>query len=414
MENLRTDEIPDPKRSHLNCFKSGFPPLTNGLPDSFHLKENNNDLIIKAMRKIRITKGNVALVFRKGDYDKLLVDGTYWLRSFEREIVYDLAKPFQPTVELNLLLKDTNLSDRLIVVVVKDNEIVIKYLNGNFNGVLTPGRYAFWKGIVDYTFTTIDLGKIEVSEDIPLQILNKPEVLQYLRVSVVESFEKGILIINGKVIKTLEKGTYYFWKNPVTVSVVKADLRQLQLEMSGQEILTKDKAALRVNFFARYRIVDIEKALCENKDFEKQLYIILQLAIREFVGMNTLDELLERKESVSESILSNIKVKVEDLGVEILGCGIRDIILPGEMKEIMNQVLIAEKKAQANIITRREETASTRSLLNTAKLMEENAMLFKLKEMEYVERIAEKVNNISLSGGGLILDQLKTIFTTSN
>jgi len=77
----------------------------------------------------------------------------------------------------------------------------------------------------------------------------------------------------------------------------------------------------------------------------------------------------------------------------------------------MNQVLVAEKRAQANIITRREETASTRSLLNTAKLMENNEMLFKLKEMEYVEKIAEKINTISVSGGGQIVEQLKTIFT---
>ncbi len=77
----------------------------------------------------------------------------------------------------------------------------------------------------------------------------------------------------------------------------------------------------------------------------------------------------------------------------------------------MNQVLIAQKQAQANIITRREETASTRSLLNTAKLMEENEMLFKLKEMEYVEKIADKINTISLSGGNQVVDQLKAIFT---
>lgn len=76
----------------------------------------------------------------------------------------------------------------------------------------------------------------------------------------------------------------------------------------------------------------------------------------------------------------------------------------------MNQVLVAEKRAQANIITRREETASTRSLLNTAKLLEENAMLFRLKEMEYVEEIAEKINNISVSGNGQIVDQLKQLF----
>ena len=74
-------------------------------------------------------------------------------------------------------------------------------------------------------------------------------------------------------------------------------------------------------------------------------------------------------------------------------------------------MLVAQKQAQANVITRREETASTRSLLNTAKLMEDNAMLFKLKEMEYVEKIADKIGEITVTGNGQIVDQLRSIFT---
>jgi regulator of protease activity HflC (stomatin/prohibitin superfamily) len=139
--------------------------------------------------------------------------------------------------------------------------------------------------------------------------------------------------------------------------------------------------------------------------------VLMQLALREYIGMLTLDELLERKTIVSENILETMSASAANIGVEITESGIRDIILPGDVKDIMNQVLVAEKKAQANIITRREETASTRSLLNTAKLMEDNTMLFKLKEMEYVEKIADKINRISLSGGNQVLDQLRDIFT---
>ncbi len=100
--------------------------------------------------------------------------------------------------------------------------------------------------------------------------------------------------------------------------------------------------------------------------------------------------------------------------VEIVEAGVKDIILPGEIREIMNTVLIAEKKAQANVISRREEVASTRSLLNTAKLMDENKTLYKLKELEYVERICENVGNITLNGSGDILAQLTSILRTSS
>ena len=90
------------------------------------------------------------------------------------------------------------------------------------------------------------------------------------------------------------------------------------------------------------------------------------------------------------------------------------IILPGEIRDIMNTVLVAEKRAQANVITRREEVASTRSLLNTAKLMEENQTLYKLKELEYAERIFKNVGNISLSGNGDILQQLSLLLSGRN
>jgi len=59
----------------------------------------------------------------------------------------------------------------------------------------------------------------------------------------------------------------------------------------------------------------------------------------------------------------------------------------------------AEKQAQANLIRRREETAATRSLLNTAKLMEDNPILIRLKELEALEKIAGKVEKISVYSG---------------
>ena len=112
---------------------------------------------------------------------------------------------------------------------------------------------------------------------------------------------------------------------------------------------------------------------------------------------------------IAASVLQKLKEKEADLYVEFTDSGVKDIILPGEVRDIMNTVLIAEKRAQANVITRREEVASTRSLLNTAKLMDENTTLYKLKELEYIEKICDKVGNISV-GNSDILGQLNDIF----
>lgn len=362
------------------------------------------------MKRVKINAWKKGLVFKNNQLVNVLSEGTYWLWPSVDVRDYDMSKSLTAPVNINILLKNEEFVNATTIVEVKNNEIALQYENDLFTTVLTPGRYIFWKGLVNYRFTMVDMNQIEIDIGIDRSLLTRKEIAGFVRNFTVEPFEKAVLYIDGKFSKIMEPGTYYFWKNNTSIVISRADLRAAQMEIAGQEILTKDKAALRISFYAQYAIQDIVKALVNNKEFDKQLYVLLQLALREFIGSLTLDELLDKKDSVSSYVMESVGEKARALGVAVKSSGIRDIILPGDMKEIMNQVLVAEKKAQANTIMRREETASTRSLLNTAKLMEDNAMLFKLKEMEYVEKIAEKINTISLSGGSQVVDQLKQLF----
>jgi len=362
------------------------------------------------IKRIKIEAYQVGLLFENRKLVAVLQEGLHWTFGNKNVFIYDMNVAFQAPFELNILLQNQDLASMLEVVEVADNEIVLQFVNGNFKEILIPGRYAFWKGIVKNEFTRADLSKIEITENIKVNLLEHAKMRYFTRKFIVASNDKALLFVNGTFVKELKSGTHYFWNNAITIEVKTVDIRQQQVEISGQELLTKDKAGLRINFFVRYQVVDIMKALLDNKDFEKQLYVAMQLVLRAFVGGLTLDELLARKDTIAEAILGEVKTKIEGLGLTISDAGIRDVILPGDMKEIMNQVLVAEKKAQANSIMRREETAATRSLLNTAKLMEENEMLWKLKEMEYVEKIADKIGEITISGGGNVIGQLKEIF----
>ncbi len=340
----------------------------------------------------------------------MLTASQHWLGFWEEVKVYNMSQPFSPPVDLNVLLQNQELAGLLEVQQVEDHEIVLLYKDNNFYHVLTPGKHAFWKGATRYSTIIVDLNTLYVGDNIDKNLIEKGALAAFVRSFRVEAFEQGILFINGNMARTLGPGHYHFWRNSDTVTLVKTDMRQITADIGGQEVLTKDKAQLRVNFTVQYKVADLVKALIDNKDFDKQLYTLMQMTLREIIGRQTFDELMENKDQIVAGMMAVAVEKAREIGVELLGFGVKDIILPGEVKDIMNQVLIAEKRAQANTITRREETASTRSLLNTAKLMEENAMLFKLKEMEYVEKIAEKIHTITLSGGSQVADQLKQLF----
>jgi regulator of protease activity HflC (stomatin/prohibitin superfamily) len=225
----------------------------------------------------------------------------------------------------------------------------------------------------------------------------------------VDDGQAALMFVDGAFSRRLPSGTHHFWRNGRDISCSVYEMRVKQIDVSGQEILTSDKVSLRVNFISSYRITDPVAMNANLSGCEAQIYSAAQLALRELLGSMSFDEVLQNRNSIAGQVLSLLKKREKDLYVEFLSAGMKDIILPGEIRDIMNTVLVAEKKAQANVITRREEVASTRSLLNTARMMEENATLYKLKELEYLERICDRVDSIKVSNAAGLLEQLRSM-----
>jgi len=289
--------------------------------------------------------------------------------------------------------------------VLPDTSIAIRFVNGAFRGVVCKPETLFWNVFEKNEFQVIDITKPWMEETLPRMYMELMPAKYYKKI-VIKDGETGLLYFDNQFERQLETGTYFFWNYGRETTCKVFNLKLQQLEISGQEILTADKVGVRLNVICTYRITDPRRLVMLVENVGTQLYTHAQLILREYVGRFRLDELLEQKEEISQYVLEEMKKKQEDYCVEIVSAGIKDIILPGEIREIMNTVLLAEKRAQANVITRREEVASTRSLLNTARLMDENQTLFKLKEMEYLERICDKVGTISLNGGKGVMEQL--------
>jgi regulator of protease activity HflC (stomatin/prohibitin superfamily) len=236
-----------------------------------------------------------------------------------------------------------------------------------------------------------------------------PEVLKlcrnYLEILEVPDQHLGLLYSEGALQETLSSGRHGWWLFGRSLRTELVDLRLQTLEVSGQEILSKDKVPLRLNLTAGFRITDPVKAKMGLTNISSFLYKELQFGLRGAVGTRTLDALLEDKGAIDRTVAEHILAKTADYGIEIESVGVKDIILPGEIKAILAQVVEAEKLAQANVIRRREETAATRSMLNTAKVMENNPIALRLKELEVLERIADKIERINVNGS---LDSILT------
>ncbi len=355
------------------------------------------------IRRVLIGDNERVLVIRKRRFETILGPGEHWV--FGREVELVRAK----VSDLVFLNEWTNflvaeraelVAQHFTVVETGDTQVAVVWIDGKVARVIAPGRRVlFWRGPLRVTSELFEAREApEVPERLvaPVSRLGRESQAVF---TIVDEGKRGLVHIDGKLVRELGPGTYAFWTAVVMPVIEVVEMRRQTLDLTGQEILTKDKVALRVNVSAVFEVVNVAAARAGVKDVNEHLYRTVQIAVRQMLGTRTLEEVLADKTGIDEAVAAEVRSEMALFGVRVGAIALKDIVLPGDVREILNQVVTAEKQAQANLIRRREEVAATRSLLNTAKLMEENPLLVRLKELEALEKIADKVGKITVVGG---------------
>jgi regulator of protease activity HflC (stomatin/prohibitin superfamily) len=363
---------------------------------------------------VTVKDGERALLTRSGQLERILAPGRHRLfdpfRLLAAEVLSTVRAEFPAERYAVLKAARPDLAAELFEAVeTRANELAIVSLDGRPQVLLAPWQArVFWK-----VATRIDIERVDIADEPRVAARHLALIARernaLVTEIVVEAQEAGLLYVEGRLVERLAPGRHAFWTFGRKIEVKRLDLRPQAIEITAQEMLTKDRIALRVTLTAFRRIVDPEAAAASVADVDAWLYRLAQFAIREAVAGRTLDEVLAAREALDRELRAYVRERAEGSGVEVTELGVKDVILPGEIRELVNKVVEAERTAKANLIRRQEETAATRSLLNTAKLMEENPLLLRLKELESLERLVEKVGKIDLhAGDGQGFDALLT------
>jgi len=177
---------------------------------------------------------------------------------------------------------------------------------------------------------------------------------------IIKDTHRGLWYEDGVLTKVLEAGRYEIprrerllgGKGPY-VEVVLVDMRERDLTIKGQEILTADKVALRVSIIVQFRVVDPKLAIHAVEKYEDRLYSDVQLAARRSLASMTLEDILTNRNRLSEDILRDVKGTAASYGVTIQRADVKDLVFPGNLQEIMNKVLAAERMSQVQLVEAR-------------------------------------------------------------
>lgn len=375
-------------------------------------------------KKFIITEAQRGLLYKDQQFVKVLTPGVYsfwdWKNQYQvqsHNIHSTLQDGVHKDVQLMAELHAQDFAEHIQHWETGAQEIGLVYQQGVLREIKAPGlKGAYWK-----TQNAIQIELLDISTDFAITgqlqrvlagvrepLLSRSAQAAIAVVNVSEG-HTGFLEVDGKTIGTVEPGLHMWWKFNRVIEVKHFDLRLQNMEVNGQEILTKDRVSLRINLSTMWQIVKPETAKAALADAKDYLYRELQLALRAIVSTQTLDELLADKNSLNQQVLEIVASKAESYGLSVKAVGARDIVLPGEMKAILTQVVEAQKLAEANLIKRQEETQATRSLHNTAKVMEGNPVLLRLKELEILEKITARINTLNVYGGldGVMNDMVR-------
>ncbi len=342
---------------------------------------------------IQVLKNQLVLVLLDGKASRLLRPGTHTIWNFWApvELVrFDVDAGYAVwTPELGCVLTD----DVGVVLDVPAGHVACVARDGIARAVLRPGRFVLWQVRHDVTAELHDQELLETTVPRAFWVFRPDDVMQRLTVA---PHMRGVLHVDGVVDRVLGPGRYAFNLHERELTVTWVDLREEELQIVGQEVMTSDKVTLRVNLLLKWRVVDVVRSIEAVTNLRDALYAEAQLVARRWVGSHSVDELLEHRADAGRALVEALAPRTVRWGVEAVVLDLKDVILPGDMKAILNRVIQAQKEAEANLIRRREETAATRSLANTAKVLANNPMLLRLKELEALGELAARVDNLNV------------------
>jgi len=229
---------------------------------------------------------------------------------------------------------------------------------------------------------------------------------------IIYEYQKGLKYQKGRFAGVLNPGSY--WYSSTYSMIYPVDVRPEFVTVQGQDVLSADGVTVKVSMAAEFQITDPNLAVNKTANFRTALYLILQMAIREIVGKEKIDSLIENRAGIGGKLMQLTSHKATEMGLKLISADIKDIMFAGDMKKAFAQVIKAQKEGQAALERARGETAALRSLANAARTMDDNPNLLQLRALQALADSPGNTLVLGLQGNTVPVGKQKSQPATSS
>lgn len=205
-------------------------------------------------------------------------------------------------------------------------------------------------------------------------------------IKVVNQYQRGVVLTLGKFTGVKSPGLRLFF--PGIQSVTMVDVRSTPIDVPKQEVITKDNVTVGVDAVVYFRVIHAPKAVLETTDYIYATSQFAQAALRDVTGNVDLDDLLAKREEISQQIKEIVDAETDKWGIDVENVKIQNIELPGDMKRAMAKQAEAERERRANIINADGERAAAETLAEAARILAGTQGAINLRTLNTLERIS--------------------------
>lgn len=230
------------------------------------------------------------------------------------------------------------------------------------------------------------LGLLSIA--IPLLVL----LLSFIKQ--VDQYERGIVFTMGKYSRMWGPGWHILI--PIFQRLLKVDVRVKAVDVPDQEAITRDNIPIKINAVIYFRVSDAAKAVIEVENFYYAISQLAQTTMRNTVGEVTLDELLAKKQDISEKIKNSVDKVSDAWGVDVQSMELKDIVLPESLRRTIAKVAEAEREKQAVIISSQGELAAAENVAQAAKKLASTPGALHLRTLQSINDISSDESNTTV------------------
>jgi regulator of protease activity HflC (stomatin/prohibitin superfamily) len=218
-----------------------------------------------------------------------------------------------------------------------------------------------------------------------LAIIILPQALRILR-----EYERGVIFRLGKLVGA--KGPGLIFLIPVVDKMVRMDLRVVTIDVSKQEIMTRDNVPATVDAVVYFRVVDPMAAVVKVENFWKATSLISQTTLRSVLGQSPLDDLLSQRDIINQKLQEIIDRQTEPWGIKVTAVEVKDVALPDSMKRAMAKQAEAERERRAKIVNAEGEFQAAEKMVQAASLISKEPIALQLRYLQTMREMASEHN----------------------